>query len=74
MVELGFVLGVYILSLLIVMRQKHLYMDLLSQLFSLPETHQKERQTDHQIDMRVTNRTTELLLRSRTRVHRDVSG
>ena len=59
MVRLGLVLGVYTLSLLIVMRQEHLYMDLLSQLLPRRKTHQKERRIDHQIDMRVTNRTTE---------------
>jgi hypothetical protein len=74
MVELGLVLGVYILSLLIVMRQKHLYMDLLSQLLPLRKTHQKERQTDHQIDMRLQTGRPSDLLSSRTRVPRDVSG
>jgi len=37
MVGLGLVLGVYAWALLIVMRQKHLYMDVLSQLLPRPE-------------------------------------
>jgi hypothetical protein len=59
MVGVGLVLGFYTLSLLIVMGPKRLYMDLLSQLLPLRKTRQKERQIDHQIAMRVTNRTTE---------------
>jgi hypothetical protein len=59
MVGVGLVLGFYTLFLLIVMRQKRLYMDLLSQPLPLRKTRQKERQIDHQIDIRVTNRTTE---------------
>jgi hypothetical protein len=37
MVGLGLVLGVYAWALLIVMRQKHVYMDVLSQLLPRPE-------------------------------------
>jgi PST family polysaccharide transporter len=42
MVGLALVLGVYAWVLLIVMRQKHMYMDLLSQLLPRPETGQEK--------------------------------
>jgi hypothetical protein len=40
-VGLGLVLGTYAWALLIVMRQKHVYMDLLSQLLPRPEPRQE---------------------------------
>jgi O-antigen/teichoic acid export membrane protein len=42
MVGLAVVLGIYAWALLIVMRQKHVYMDVLSQLFSRPEPSQEK--------------------------------
>ena len=41
LVGLGLVLGIYAWVLLIVLRQKHVYMDLLSQLLPRPEPRQK---------------------------------
>jgi hypothetical protein len=58
MVGLGLVLGIYAWVLLIVMRQKQVYRDVLSQLFHGLRPAREKRQIGHELDRSVTNRKT----------------
>src|SRR5437899_2858562 len=61
MAGLGLVLGVYAWVLLIVMRQKHVYMDLLSQLLSRPQAEKRRRRgTGREVAVSVRKRKVEL--------------
>jgi hypothetical protein len=54
-VGLGLVLGIYAWVLLIVMRQKQVYRDVLSQLFHGLRLAREKRQIGHELDRSVTN-------------------